>query len=848
MPKKQSPKQKASAGKQIFLKKLSPSTNHFQGTDADSLARSFINHLEFSLAKDEYSATQRDLFKSLAFTVKDRLIERWIETQQSYYRHDAKRIYYLSMEFLIGRMLGDTLINLDLYENAQWALKELGLDLNKLRDLEEDAGLGNGGLGRLAACFLDSMATLELPAYGYGIRYEYGIFSQRIKNGYQFETPDSWLRYGNPWEIDRPEYIYVVKFNGKVNQYPDTRSQLRSEWIDTEDVIAMAYDTPIPGYRNNTVNNLRLWAAKSSREFNLEYFNHGNYEQAVGDKIESETISKVLYPRDDFVEGRELRLKQEYFLVSATLQDIIRRYKKTHDDHFKSFADKVAIQLNDTHPVLAIPELMRILVDLEDVPWDKAWNITVNTFGYTNHTVMPEALEVWRVKQLEQVLPRHIQIIYEINRRFLESINKTYPDENDRLRRMSLIEEGMDRKIRMANLGIVGSHSVNGVAALHTEILKTRVFKDFYEIWPEKFNNMTNGISQRTWLKLCNPELAQLISDEIGDQWVTNLSELKKLIRVAENKSFQKKWAAIKHTDKIRLTGYIREKLCLELDPDSLFDCQIKRFHEYKRQLLNVMHVITLYLRLKHTKKSTILPRTVIFSGKAAPAYDMAKLIIKLINSVSEIVNHDPDVKERLKVVFVPNYSVSLAQLIIPAADLSEQISTAGMEASGTGNMKFALNGALTIGTLDGANIEIQDEVGNENIFIFGLTADEVAQTRQGGYNPWNFYNSDGELKQVLDLINEGFFSKDEPHLFQPLVESLLHKGDYFMLLADYRSYVDCQSRVEEIYRDRNQWNKMSILNVANMGKFSSDRTIAEYTREIWKVKPVKIELRNKKG
>jgi len=843
MPKKKS----KAAGKQVFLKKLSPSTNHFQRTDAEALARSFINHLEFSLAKDEYSATQRDLFKSLALTVKDRLIERWIETQQSYYRHDAKRIYYLSMEFLIGRLLGDNLINLGLYENAGKAMQELGLNLQKLRDLEEDPGLGNGGLGRLAACFLDSMATLELPAYGYGIRYEYGIFSQRLKNGYQVETPDSWLRYGNPWEIDRPEYIYVVKFYGKVIQNKDEKGQMRSEWVDTEDIIAMAYDTPIAGYRNNTVNNLRLWAAKSTREFKLEYFNSGDYEQAVGDKIESETISKVLYPRDDFSVGRELRLKQEYFLVSATLQDIIRRYKKAHDDDYTSFADKVAIQLNDTHPVLAIPELMRILVDVEGIPWDKAWDITVRTFGYTNHTVLPEALEVWRVKILEQILPRHLQIIYEINLHFLETVNKLYPTDSERLRRMSLIEEGMDRKIRMANLGIIGSHSVNGVAALHTEILKTRVFKDFYDIWPERFNNKTNGISQRTWLKLCNPRLADLISETIGEQWLTDLSSLKKLKSHCENKEFQKKWSEIKHHNKMQLAAFVKNKLCKEVDPDSMFDCQAKRFHEYKRQLLNVLHVISLYLRFKNAKNTRIVPRTVFFSGKAAPAYDMAKLIIKLINSVAEVVNNDPDIKNRLKLVFLPNYSVSLAQLIVPAADLSEQISTAGMEASGTGNMKFALNGALTIGTLDGANIEIQEEVGKDNIFIFGLTAEEVSHLRQGGYNPWNFYNADGELKQVLDTINNGFFYKEEPELFRPIIEALLYKGDYFMLLADYRAYLECQQRVEETYRNRQLWSKMSILNVASMGTFSSDRTIAQYANEIWKAKPVKIKMGKKK-
>ncbi|HOS38703.1 MAG TPA: glycogen/starch/alpha-glucan phosphorylase [Spirochaetota bacterium] len=824
-------------------KKLTPSTNEFQGTDVESLQVSFVNHLEYSCAKDEFSATKHDCYTSTALMTRDRLIERWIETQQSYYAADAKRVYYLSLEFLMGRTLGNSLINLGLYDNAHRALVDLGHDLEELREIEWDAGLGNGGLGRLAACFMDSMATLELPAYGYGIRYEYGIFFQSIVDGYQVETPDNWLRYGNPWEFPRAEYLYPVRFYGTVGHHADPSGAQRFEWTDGQMVMAMAYDTPIPGYNNNTVNNIRLWSAKSTREFNLEYFNHGDYEKAVSDQANSETISKVLYPKDESFKGKELRLKQEYFFVSATLQDIIRRYKKIHDS-FDAFPDKVAIQLNDTHPAIAIAELMRILMDDEGMGWEAAWDITVKTFAYTNHTVLPEALEKWPVGLVESVLPRHIMIIYEINRRFLEEIAARYPGDMNRLHRMSIIEEGAVKNVRMANLAIVGSHSVNGVAALHTEIIKNNIFRDFFEYWPHKFNNKTNGITQRRWLKLCNPGLAGLITEAIGAGWTTDLFELKKLEPLAGDAAFQAQWAAAKRVNKERLAEYIMRKNGVRVTVDSIFDCHIKRLHEYKRQLLKVMHVVALYNRIKANPSAAITPRTVLFAGKSAPGYYMSKLIIKLINSVADVVNNDPDVAGRLTVLFLVNYCVSNAEKIIPAADLSEQISTAGYEASGTGNMKFALNGALTVGTLDGANVEIMEEVGSENIYIFGLTADQVVSTRITGYNPWDYYHRNPELKRVVDMIGGGAFSPGQPGLFAPIVDSLLAQGDHYLLMADFESYLNCQDRVARDYLDRPGWVRKSILNAARIGKFSSDRTIKEYADEIWNAKPVRVKIR----
>lgn len=827
--------------------KLSPSTNPLLGNDVQSLQLSIVNHLEFSLAKDEYSATLLDGYKSLVLTVRDRLIERWVETQQTYYNQDVKRVYYISMEYLVGRLLGNAMLNLGIEKELQKAIQELGFDIHTLQERAAEAGLGNGGLGRLAACFLDSMATLELPAFGYGIRYEYGIFSQKIVNGQQTECPDSWLRYGNAWEIERPEFIYIVKFNGRVHQYTDEKGNLKTEWLDTDDVIAMAYDTPVPGYRTNTVNNLRLWGAKSSRAFNLEYFNHGDYEKAMLEKIESETISRVLYPKDDFYEGQVLRLKQEYFLVSATLQDIIRRYKKAHTKGqlFKDFADKVAVQLNDTHPSLAIPELMRILLDEEGLSWKKAWEVTEKTFAYTNHTVLPEALEKWSVKLIAKVLPRHLQIIYECNSRFLDSVRLSHPNDFARLQNLSIIEEGQDKKVRMARLCIVGSHSVNGVSALHTEIIKSHLFKEFYELWPEKFNNKTNGITPRRWLKLCNPGLSGLITEKIGDKWVSDLTKLKKLNGLAEDSQFQKQWQKVKLENKKRLAKYILQTNGIKVNPNSMFDVHVKRIHEYKRQLMNALHVITLYNSIKADPQGDFAPRTVIFAGKAAPGYFIAKLIIQLITSIANVVNSDQEIGDKLKVVFLENYSVALAEKIIPAADLSEQISTAGTEASGTGNMKFALNGALTIGTLDGANVEMREELGDENIFIFGLKTEEVEALQSSGYNPWNYYHSQPKLKHTIDMILNGLFSKSQRDLFLPIINTLLLNGDPYLVMADYEAYIECQRTVSATYKDKKHWAKMSILNVANIGKFSSDRTIREYNQDIWHAKPVKIKHPN---
>ncbi|GAB1482491.1 glycogen/starch/alpha-glucan phosphorylase [Treponema sp.] len=810
------------------------------GMDAESIEKSFMHHMAYSLGKDKYSATQQDSYTSIAMTTRDRLIERWINTQQTYHNEHAKRVYYLSLEFLIGRTLGNSLINLDLYEEAAKAMKELGYTLEELREKEWDAGLGNGGLGRLAACFMDSLATLELPAMGYGIRYDYGIFFQSIRNGYQIETPDNWLRLGNVWEFPRPEFSYLINFFGRVEPYKDEDGTDRRRWISTQDIIAMAYDTPVPGYDNNTVNNLRLWSAKSTREFDLNYFNDGDYIGAVSAKSVSENITKVLYPNDNSFEGKELRLKQEYFFVSATIQDIIRRFKKSHAD-FKEFPDFVAIQLNDTHPAISIAELMRTLVDVEKLEWDDAWDITIKTFGYTNHTVLPEALERWNVDLLEQVLPRHMEIIFEINRRFLMHLAQLHPGDDGLARELSIIEEGSVKKVRMANLAIVGSHSINGVAALHTEILKATVFNNFYRLWPEKFNNKTNGITQRRWLKLCNPDLSKLIDENIGKKWTTDLFELKKLEPLVEDAAFRKKWTEVKKANKVFLAEYILSHNDIKVNIDSIFDIQVKRIHEYKRQLLNVLHVITMYNRIKDNPKADFVPRTVIFAGKAAPGYYMAKLIIKLINSIADIINNDKDVGDKLKVLFLRNYAVSNAEKIIPAADLSEQISTAGTEASGTGNMKFALNGSLTIGTLDGANVEIKEEVGKDNIFIFGLNADEVTQLKNKGYDPMQYYNVNPELKRVLDQIRDGFFSPSYPDLFKPIIDSLLHHGDNYLLLADYASYVACQEQVSKAYKDKEQWIKISILNTARMGKFSTDRTISEYAKDIWGVKPVAI-------
>ncbi len=808
--------------------------------EAAAVLHSFTNHLLYSLAKDQYSATARDRFMSLALTVRDRLIERWISTQQRYYRRDAKRVYYLSAEFLMGRALANNLLNLGLYDTAREAMRMMGLEVSDLLEQEVDAGLGNGGLGRLAACFLDSMATLDVPGYGYGIRYEFGMFDQEIKAGWQIEKPDEWLRFGNPWEMPRPEYWVPVGFGGRTEEHFD-HGQLRIHWAPEEQVIGVAYDTPIAGYGNATVNTLRLWRARASEEFDLTLFNDGDYERAVLEKNRSETISKVLYPSDVKMFGRELRLKQQYFFVACSLHDIVRRHLVAHKS-LDDFADKIAIQLNDTHPAVAIPELMRIFVDEHQLPWDKAWELTVATFGYTNHTLLSEALETWPVEIFGKLLPRHLAIIFEINRRFLRQVMNRFPYDEQRISRMSLVDEGdgqlSSKRIRMAYLAVVGSHSVNGVAALHTQLLQQDLLHDFHEMWPERFNNKTNGVTPRRWLLGANPLLSEAITARIGDGWTVDLDELRKLEPLADDETFRAAFRDIKQRNKEQLAAYIEREQGITVDRNSIFDVQVKRLHEYKRQLLNLLHVVALYLRIKNQPDLPMVPRTCIFGGKAAPAYAVAKLIIKLINSVAAVVNVDPQVKDKLKVVFLANYRVSLAERIFPGSDLSEQISTAGKEASGTGNMKFALNGALTIGTLDGANIEIRDEVGHENFFLFGLTAQEVQDLLRRGYRPRDFYEQNAELRAVLDLIHGGFFEPEHPELFRPLVQSLLDHDPY-LLLADFASYADCQQRVEQAFVDKERWTRMAILNVARMGKFSSDRTIREYAEQIWKAQSV---------
>ncbi len=805
-----------------------------KSTSIEALKQSFEFHLKYSLADDRLSATDMDLYHSLALSVRDRLIDKWLQTQHLYYEQDAKRVYYLSMEFLVGRWLTNSLINLGFYDEFQQALNDMGLDLETLEQKEIEAGLGNGGLGRLASCFMESLSTLGISAWGYGIRYEFGIFYQKIQEGYQIESADKWLRYGSPWEVPRPRFLYPVRFNGHVETSQNGNGEQVSKWINSTEILAMPYDFPVPGYKNNIANNLRLWSARSTDELNLDYFNVGDYIQALKDKQETEIISKVLYPNDSIKQGKELRLKQEYFFVSASLQDILRRFHKIHSD-FTLLPDKIAIQLNDTHPALAIAELMRILLDDYKVRWKKAWDITVKTFGFTNHTTLPEALEKWPVDLLGRLLPRHLQIIYEINSQFLEQVKKQFPEDHERLQRMSLIEEGFNKSVRMAHLAIIGSHSTNGVAEIHSNILKNEVFRDFHEMYPTRFKNVTNGITQRRWLKVCNPSLSKLITEEIGDGWTTNLWELEKLIPKAKDSEFQKRWRQSKQSNKDNLADYIHKKLGIQIRPDSLFDVQIKRIHEYKRQLLNVLHAAYLYNQIKKGASTLSLPITKIFAGKAAPAYSMAKLIIKLINSVGKTIHSDPEIRDRLKIVFIPNYSVKIAEIIIPGVDLSEQISTAGMEASGTGNMKLSLNGALTIGTLDGANIEIKREVGDENIFIFGLTAEEVKEKR-AAYNAREYYQKNEDIREILDQIGNGFFSPENPELFRPIINYFLNENDRYFLLADFESYIKCQERVAQEYQNTELWTRKSIINSANMGFFSSDRSITEYARDIWNV------------
>jgi starch phosphorylase len=803
--------------------------------DEDHVVEAFAYHMMYSVAKDEHTATSFDVYRAAAHAVRDRLMERWFRTQSTYYRADAKRVYYLSLEFLLGRALVHNVVNLGAREAYIGALRRLGCDLETLQEQEWDAGLGNGGLGRLAACIMDSAATLGLPFYGYGIRYEYGIFQQRILEGAQVEFPDNWLRYGNPWEIPRPDAVFPVRFYGRAEHYLHD-GQLRSRWVDSRDVWAMAYDTPVAGYGNETVNTLRLWAAKSSREFDLERFNAGEYARAVEDKTLSENIGKVLYPPDDNYAGKELRLKQQYFFVSATLQDVLRRFLKFGPRRFFELPDKVQIQLNDTHPTLAIPELMRILMDEHRVGWDEAWDLAQRVFGYTNHTILPEALERWPADLLQRLLPRPFQVIEEIDRRLRLSVRALPGADEGLVQRTAILDDG---QVHMAHLAFAGSHSVNGVAALHTRILRQTTFADLERVFPGRINNKTNGVTPRRWLLQCNPGLAALITEAVGAGWATDLEQLRRLAPLAEDAAFRGEWAAVKRVNKTVLADRVRRLHGLELDPETLYDCQVKRIHEYKRQLLNVLHAVTLYLRLRDGKDDGV-PRTVLFAGKAAPGYFMAKLIIRLIHAVAEAVNRDPATRDRLRVVFVPNYSVSLAELIFPACDLSEQISTAGSEASGTGNMKAALNGALTIGTLDGATVEMRDRVGADNMFVVGHTADGIAELRASGTPARSFLDRDPELRGAVDFIAADALAQGQAGLFSPLVDELRGRDRYF-LCADYRDYVDGQGRAAAAYARPEGWWRMSVLNTAGMGPFSSDRTTAQYAAEIWQAPPVPV-------
>jgi len=799
------------------------------------LKEDFEWHLRYTLAKMDGRATRRDQYAAFAYAIRDRIVERWMETQETYREKNERRVYYLSLEFLIGRLLGNNVINLKLDRACTEALKEYGLDWNDLRDFEIDAGLGNGGLGRLAACFLDSMSTLDLAGMGYGLRYDYGIFRQRIMDGQQVEEPDHWLKDGYPWEIARPEYQQTVQFGGHVECVTE-HGATRWRWVGAEQVVGLPYDLPIVGYAN-AVNTLRLWSAKATDEFDLADFNQGSYVEAVETKVLAENLTKVLYPNDNTVMGKELRLRQQYFFVACSLRDILRRFRELNDD-WKTLPDKAFIHLNETHPALVVPELMRILVDEEGVDWDTAWDITKRSTGYTNHTILPEALEKWPVGMMERLLPRHLQIIYEINGRFLREVAACYPGDTARLQRLSLIDENGERYVRMANLAIVGSSSVNGVAELHSQILRESLFRDFHELMPDHFHNVTNGITPRRWLLKANPALAQLITEDIGSDWITHLDELKKIEKHAGDKAFLDALAKIKYSNKRQLSNWVNANLGVKLDPSAIFDVQVKRLHEYKRQLLLALYIIIFYNRLLSDPSYDPVPRSFVFAAKAAPGYWMAKLIIRLIHGIAGVVNANPKTRGKLSVAFLPDYRVSLAEKIMPAAELSEQISLAGTEASGTGNMKFMMNGALTIGTYDGANVEINQEVGDDNMFLFGLRTEDVAQ-RRPEYNARAVAAANPEISRALDMIRRNVFSLLTPGLFEPILRALLDYNDYYMLLADLESYCAAQDRVDATYRDPAKWNAMSLVNIARSGRFSSDRAVAEYARDIWHVSPV---------
>ncbi|AFL74065.1 glycogen/starch/alpha-glucan phosphorylase [Thiocystis violascens] len=822
---------------------LSPAREHTRtGMSKTALKQAYIDNLFYIQGRFREVATPHDLYMAAAFTARDRLLARWVKSAQFYKTSHARTVCYLSAEFLLGPHLANNLVNLGIAQVSREAGEELDLDFAAILEEEEEPGLGNGGLGRLAACFMDSLSTLGIPAIGYGIRYEFGIFDQAIENGWQVEKSDTWLRNGNPWEIPRPKICFPVRYGGHTEQYRNHDGQTRTRWVPDMEICGMAYDTPILGYGVGNVNLLRLWKAEASQSFDFQAFNVGDYYGAVHAKIEAETISKVLYPNDEPEAGKELRLKQQYFFVSCSMQDMIRLHLNTVGP-LETFAEKFAAQLNDTHPALAVAELMRLFMDDHDMTWEQAWDITRRTFCYTNHTLLPEALETWSVSLFERLLPRHLEIVYEINRRFLDEVRVYFIRDEERVARMSLIAEGDDRRIRMANLAVVGSHAVNGVAALHSELIKTTILKDFHDLWPEKFHNVTNGVTQRRFVVVSNPRLSDLITEICGsDRWIRNLSCLRDLERHADDPDLQARWRRVKIAAKRDLAAWLGRNAGGVLDPQALFDVQAKRLHEYKRQHLNLLHIVRFYQRIKLNPNQDFVPRAFIFGGKAAPGYYLAKLIIKLINSVAEVVNHDPQVNGFIRVAFLPDFNVKNGQRLYPAADLSEQISLAGKEASGTGNMKFSMNGALTIGTLDGANVEIREEVGADNFFLFGMTAEEVRQKQSEGYRPWDYYHGDHELKSDIDLINSGLFSHGDTNLFRPLTDHLINH-DPFMVLADYRAYLECQDRVSEAWRNPSNWDRMSILNVARMGKFSSDRAIQEYADNIWNIKPEPVDL-----
>ena len=799
-------------------------------------------HLTHTVGKGRVTATDRDWYHIAALTVRDLLVERWMESVRTVYANDHKRVYYLSLEFLFGRSLVNNLLASDCLELCRAALADLGLDLDTIAAQEPEAALGNGGLGRLAACLLDSMASVGIPGYGYGIRYDYGMFAQYLgEDGQQLEMPDDWLRYGNKWEFSRPELTFPVRFYGRVEQARDDRGAKQVRWLDTDEVSAMAYDQLVAGFGNGMVNSVRLWAARS-QEFDLKVFNRGDYVDAVHQQQRAASLSRVLYPDDTTSEGKILRLKQEYFFVSASLQDIIRRFRSTHDD-LRMLPYKIAVQLNDTHPALAVAELMRLLVDEHGFSWDEAWDTTVRTLSYTNHTLMPEALETWPVSLFEILLPRHLQIIYEINHQFLEDVRQQFPGDDDLVRRVSLIDDGGERRLRMAHLAFVGSHRVNGVAQLHTSLMKAGTFADLHRVFPDRIVNQTNGITPRRWLNQCNRPLAHLISETIGVDWTKDLQALRRLEPCADDPAFRAAFRQVKRGNKEKLARLSAQRQGLSLNIDSLFDVQVKRMHEYKRQLLNLLQVIARYNRLREAPSLDAVPRTVVFAGKAASGYATAKLIIRLINDVARTVNTDPDIAGALKVLFLPNYNVSLAEAIIPAADVSQQISTAGTEASGTGNMKLALNGALTVGTRDGANIEIAQEVGEDNVFFFGLSADEVKSVRTQGYDPWMYYDGNPVLRKVLDQIRDGAFSPGQPDLYRPVFDLLTDHGDHYLLLADFADYLACQDRVDALYRREDDWTRCAILNTARMGRFSSDLTVLGYAAEVWGLEPIPLAI-----